>query len=57
MMEGRDHRMMSVFARMKDGVKLSSSGADVETIAGRLAQDYPEAFIPRRWATGRSRFR
>jgi len=45
MLEHRDHRMMSVFARMKDGVKLSSSGADVETIAGRLAQEYP-SFYP-----------
>ncbi len=36
MMEGRDHRMMNVFARMKDGVKLGAAGADVETIAGRL---------------------
>src|SRR5271163_2759887 len=33
MMEGRDHRMMNVFARMKDGVKLGTAGADVETIA------------------------
>ncbi len=45
MLEHRDHRMMSVFARMKDGVKLSSSGADVATIAGRLAQEYP-GFYP-----------
>src|SRR5580658_1662661 len=44
MIEGRDHRMMNVFGRMKDGVNLKSAGADVETIAGRLAQDYPKFY-------------
>ncbi len=44
MMEGRDHRMMNVFARMKDSVKLGAAGADVETIAGRLMQDYPKFY-------------
>ncbi len=44
MMEGRDHRMMSVFARMKDGVKLGTSQADLATVAGRLSQEYPEYY-------------
>ncbi len=44
MIEGRDHRMMNVFARMKDGVKLASAGADTSTIAQRFAQEYPKFY-------------
>ena len=44
MIEGRDHRMMNVFARMKDGVKLTSAGADTSTIAQRFAQEYPKFY-------------
>jgi predicted permease len=44
MMEGRDHRMMNVFARMKDGVKLGASQADVATVAGRFALEYPALY-------------
>jgi putative ABC transport system permease protein len=44
MMEGRDHRMMSVFGRLKPGVSLAEAEADFSTIAGRLQAEYPKFY-------------
>jgi putative ABC transport system permease protein len=46
MIEGRDHRMMEVFARTKPGVSLTEAGADLSTIAGRLQAQYPKSYPP-----------
>ena len=40
----RDTRMMGVFARLKPGATLEQSRADLETIAGRLQQEYPKSY-------------
>ncbi|MBI3403959.1 MAG: ABC transporter permease, partial [Acidobacteria bacterium] len=39
--EARDHRMVSLFARMKPGVKEEQALADLATIAGRFPGQYP----------------
>ena len=44
MMEGRDHRMMEVFARVKPGVSLLQAKADLSTIAGHLQSEYPKFY-------------
>jgi predicted permease len=44
MMEGRDHRMMDVFARVKPGVPLAQAQLDLASIASRQDQDYPESY-------------
>jgi putative ABC transport system permease protein len=46
MMEGRDHRMMAAFGRVKPGVSLAQAGADLSTIAGRLEAEYPKFYAP-----------
>lgn len=40
----RTARMMTVFGRLKSGVKLEHSQADLATIAGRVAAEHPEAY-------------
>src|SRR4029453_769216 len=37
-----DHRL-SVIGRLADGVTITQATTDLETIAGRLAQQYPES--------------
>jgi putative ABC transport system permease protein len=44
--EGRDQRMMSVYARLKPGVTLEQANADLQTVAGRLSSAYPESYPP-----------
>lgn len=39
-MEGRDRRMMEVFARVKPGVTIPQAKADLATIAGNLQSEY-----------------
>ena len=46
MIEGRDHRMMEVFARVKPGVPLAQAQADLSTIAARLQREYPKEYPP-----------
>ena len=38
MIEGREHRMMEVFGRLKPDVSLAAAQADVSIIAGRLSR-------------------
>jgi putative ABC transport system permease protein len=40
----RNGRMMEVFARLKPGITLEQSRADLETIAARLRQNYPKSY-------------
>lgn len=40
----RNARMMSVFGRLKPGIKTEQAQADLSTIAGRLKQQYPEIY-------------
>lgn len=40
----RNARMMSVVARLKDGVPVEQAEADFATIASRLQQSYPESY-------------
>jgi predicted permease len=40
----RNHRMMSVFARLKPGVTIQSGITDVATIASRFPSAYPESY-------------
>lgn len=44
MSEDRQHRMTQVFVRMKPGVTSAETLAELETIAGRLAVEHPEAY-------------
>ena len=44
MVEARTGRMMTAFARIKDRVTLSKARADIDVVAARLQQDYPEAY-------------
>jgi len=44
MMEGRDHRMMLLFGRLKPRESLQSGRADMSLIASRLQQAYPENY-------------
>ncbi|MBZ5536247.1 MAG: ABC transporter permease [Acidobacteriia bacterium] len=44
MTEHRDQRMMRVFGRLKPGVSLDQSRADVASIASRLGKAYPEFY-------------
>jgi predicted permease len=41
---GRDHHMMRLFARLAPGETLQSGMADVSLIASRLQQSYPESY-------------
>jgi putative ABC transport system permease protein len=45
--DNRESRMMSVFARLKPGVPLQQSSADLAAIAHRLEMDYPKAYPTR----------
>jgi putative ABC transport system permease protein len=47
MANDRTMRMVTLFGRMKPGVTLSAVQADLGTIAGRLARQYPEAYPPK----------
>ena len=40
----RDARMMRVFARLKPGATETQAAADLEVIAARLRQDYPQSY-------------
>ena len=44
MIEGRDHRMMSVFGRLAPGVTLQQASAEMSTIASRLQATYPKDY-------------
>lgn len=45
---GREHRMMTVFARLKPGASLAEANADIGTISDRLEASYPEDYPPSR---------
>ena len=40
----RDMRMMELFGRMKPGVSLAQTQADLATVSGRLAAEYPKSY-------------
>jgi predicted permease len=42
--ENREARMLSAFARVKDGVPLEQARADLQTLANRLLAQYPDAY-------------
>ncbi|HEV2913118.1 MAG TPA: ABC transporter permease [Pyrinomonadaceae bacterium] len=42
--ENRNARMMTVFGRLKPGVKLEQAQADLSTIAGNLQAAYPDSY-------------
>ena len=42
--ENRNARMVSAFARLKDGVSLSKAQADLDLVAARLEQEYPDFY-------------
>ena len=44
MVEARDGRMMNVFARLKDGVRLEKAQADLGVVAASLQQEHPEFY-------------
>lgn len=44
MMEERDHRMVSLFGRLKSGETLQSGSADLSLITARLQKEYPESY-------------
>jgi putative ABC transport system permease protein len=44
--ENRDSRMMVAFGRMKPGMRLETSQADLSTIARRLELTYPKSYKP-----------
>jgi predicted permease len=46
MVEARDGRMMSAFARLNDGVRLEKAQADLDVVAAGLQQEYPD-FYPK----------
>jgi predicted permease len=41
---GRDHRMMTAFARLKDGVGVRKAQAGLDIVAARLQQQYPDHY-------------
>ena len=46
--ENRNARMVGAFARMKDGISLSKAQADLDLVAARLEQEYPDFYPPAR---------
>src|SRR5579884_2233179 len=44
MIDNRDARMMSVFARLKDGATLTRCHTDVAGIANQLGREYPKSY-------------
>jgi putative ABC transport system permease protein len=42
--ENRNARMVGAFARMKDGISLSKALADLDLVAARLEQEYPDFY-------------
>src|SRR5688572_2561049 len=44
MVARRDGRMMSAFARIRDGVTLDKARADLDIVAARLQQDHPQFY-------------
>ncbi len=44
MVAARDARMMSAFARIRDGVTLDKARADLDIVAARLQQDHPRFY-------------
>ncbi len=44
--ENRNARMMTVFARKKQGASLEQARAELTSIAGQLRQSYPESYRP-----------
>lgn len=42
--EDREFRMMTAFARVRDGVALRKAQADLDIVAARLRQDHPDAY-------------
>ncbi len=46
MAETRDHRMVSLFGRLKPGETLQSGAADLKLITARLQKEYPESYPP-----------
>ena len=44
MIEGRNARMMVALARMKEGVTLEKSQANLAVVAARLQQSYPDFY-------------
>ncbi len=46
--ENRDSRMMTAFAKLKEGVSLDTARADVAEVARRLGREHPESY-PESW--------
>jgi putative ABC transport system permease protein len=44
MIEGRDHHMMELFARLKPGATLAEAKMDLATISARLESEYPKFY-------------
>jgi predicted permease len=54
--ENRDHRMMSAYGRLRDGVTLAKARADLEIVASRLQQDHPRFYpAPQGYRTSATR--
>lgn len=45
MSDDRDHRMTHVFARLGPGVTARRAKVELDAIAGRLSQEYPEVYV------------
>ena len=46
MRDARGHRMTHVFARLAPGATLSHARSELESIAGRMHEEYPETYEP-----------
>jgi putative ABC transport system permease protein len=45
----RRQRYLNVLGRLRDGLSLSQAQAEMESLAGRLQQQYPEVYEPQGW--------